>query len=226
MFSKMSARIFNNGSKLKLIRSFAVIPKYNRSPNLDYEKVSATDLIISSGIYNITNGLRLMSCLTVKGIKLGTDFTVSNIIKAKDFNQKILPAQIFKAPIAPIVHKSVIKMKNLAIFMNKLFDGSVKVIVLIGKEVGKFIGITIVISFKTLRYIATNKYSMRDFLPTTQDSIEYFFKCTVSEGFEIIEAIDYSLTSLFGASTDYVLQTIEHCFGENVKDIIDTLPHK
>jgi len=160
-----------------------------------------------------------MSCLTVKGIKIGTDFTVGNIIKAKEFNQYILPARIFRAPIAPVVHRSVVRMKNVAILMNKLFDGSVKIVVLIGKEVGKFVGITIVLGFKTARYVATNKYSIRDFGPATQDSIEYFFKCTVSEGFEIIEAIDYSLTSLFGASTDYVLQTVEHCFGENVKDI-------
>lgn len=202
-----------------LIRRFATIPRHDRSPNLNYTMVSVPDKLVSSGIYTFTNGLRLMSCLTVKCIKLGTDFTVGNIIKAKEFNQQILPAKMFSAPIAPIVHKSVIKMKNMAVLMNRIFDGSIKIVVLVGKEVGKFVGITIVIGFKLIRYVAINKYTLRDFAPATQDSIEYFFKCTVSEGFEIIEAIDYSLTSLFGASTDYVLQTVEHCFGENVKDI-------
>lgn len=202
-----------------VIRSLSTVPRYERSPNLDYDKITRIDRLVSCGIYRFTNGLRLMSCLTVKGIKIGTDFTVGNIVKAKEFNQYILPAKIFRAPIAPIVHKSVVKMKDAAVLMNKLFDGSVKIVVLVGKEVGKFVGITIVIGFKAARYIATSKYNMRDFGPATQDSIEYFFKCTVSEGFEIIEAIDYALTSLFGASTDYVLQTVEHCFGENVKDI-------
>ena len=200
-------------------RCFATVPRCDRSPNLDYTMVSATDRIVSSGIYKFTNGLRLMSLVTVKSIKFGTDFTVGKIIKAKEFNQRILPAKLFNAPISPIVHKSVVTTKDAAILMNKLFDGSVKIVVMIGKEVGKFVGITIVIGFKMARYIATNKYNMRDFAPASQDSVEYFFKCTVSEGFEIIEAIDYALTSLFGASTDYVLQTVEHCFGENVKDI-------
>lgn len=201
------------------IRQLSHIDRHDRSPKVDYSQITKTDRIASSKIYIGTNALRLLSFHSVNGIKYGTDFIVSNIIRAKEFNQRVLPARLLIVPFSNVVHKSVVVLKDCAILINKTFDSFLRAIVYIGKEVGKLAGVGIIICFKMARYIITDKYSLKDFLPATQDSINYFCKCTISEGFLIIEALDYALTSVFGATTDYFLQTIEHCFGENVKDI-------
>jgi len=186
---------------------------------LPYYKTSPTDAKVSGAIFSFTNSLRRFSFNSVNWINKGTNFTVGKLIKAKEFNQRVLPAELFPWPISPLVHTSVIKLKNGAIFLNKAFDKVLHVVIWIGKEFGKLLGKGAVVAFKTGRYLATNKYGAKDFMPRTQDSVEYFFKASVDEGFVILEAFDDSLTRTFGASTDMVLQTIEHCFGENVKDI-------
>ena len=203
-------------------QSFVIDPslkaKLLNKYNYRFSYFEKLDNTLSSTINKTTNFLRGFSFYSTKYLGLFTNKVNESLIAIKKFNQEKLPTKIIKPSFRPFIHANVVFLKNVAIVINKAFDGGVKIVIFFAKNIGKAVAEAIIwtIDYMSLK----SKYS---YVPKTAKSIKHFITVTVDESFIIIEALDVTLTSIFGSLTDTTLQTIEHVFGEDVKGITEEL---
>jgi len=183
-----------------------------------FKFIGRFDKYLSTSIGVGTNILRGFSLASVNTIELFTDKVDSGLIKIKEYNIRKLPAKVLNPKIRPFVHKSVVVVKHISININKTFDSLVKALIYCVKSVARVVGN---IFIWILDYI--NNKSKYSYFPRTIDSTKKFIDISVDEGFVIIEEIDESITKLFDSFTDTTLETVEHVFGEDVRDLTEEI---
>jgi len=183
-----------------------------------YKTVRTIDKNIGHSIFHVTQILRQFNSITSNLVKIFTKFTTKKMYNFRDFCYDVLPEDLANPKIKPIVHKSVILLKKSSIMINYTFDLGIKIFIWCGKKIGKGIGHILI---KLIDFIE-NRYE-EEILPNIKENTKHFFEVTVNEGFILIETIDESLTKFFSAFTDTILDIIEHCFGEKVKDLTEEI---
>jgi hypothetical protein len=179
-----------------------------------FKMLSYIDILLSKGILGTTNLLRGFNYTSILLVDKYTGKYVKGCNRLKVYNKNRLPAKITNPYIRSFIHRNVIFLRDVSILLNKTFDGIVTIPIFIIRGLGKIIGKSLIWLLESIE-----KRLQYSYLPKTSQSFKYFIITTTDESLLIVEALDDSLTRIFGSTTSLILDIMNHVFGEDIKDI-------